>query len=100
MEYASGEYNDDYFFQYFKMKLHKDFDDDPMIRAYNNKELPLSIILKQSFMHIKDKMIETLHMRRIINNKNANDITWVLTVPAIWSDAAKAIMRRAAFDGN
>ena len=41
------------------------------------------------------------HFIKNINNRNANNITvdkvrWVLTVPAIWNDPAKQLMREAA----
>lgn len=34
------------------------------------------------------------------DNPEKGDITWVLTVPAIWSNKAKDFMRAAAFEVN
>lgn len=41
-------------------------------------------------LHLKKKTLS-----KIISKK---DIRWILTVPAIWSDAAKRFMRKCAVD--
>lgn len=99
MKYMSGENEDDYFFQYFKMKLHNPFEIDPKVKAYNDLKLPLSVILRECFAFIKRRLIATLQTRSVIVTNNPHDLIWVLTVPAIWTDAAKAIMRKAAYEG-
>lgn len=81
------------------MSLLERFNSDQMIKAYNDSELPLSVILRESFVYIRNNMTEMLYSKGVINHMNATDFIWVLTVPAIWSDAAKSIMRKAAFDG-
>ncbi|CAG2191386.1 unnamed protein product [Mytilus edulis] len=60
------EHEDYFYFHRFKMRLHK------------NTHLS------------KASMIED------ITGKSVKDIRWVLTVPAIWSDAAKQFMRKSA----
>ena len=41
-----------------------------------------------------------LHLKKQILSKllSKKDIRWILTVPAIWSDAAKRFMRKCAVD--
>ena len=47
--------------------------------------------LIQSLLHEVEKQQTGIQM---------NDITWVVTVPAIWSDPAKTFMRKAAIEVN
>ena len=41
----------------------------------------------------------TLWLDKQVENP-ARDIQWIVTVPAIWSDAAKEVMRKAAVKVN
>jgi len=41
-------------------------------------------------------LIQSINQRNAADKVNVNNIQWVLTVPAIWSDAAKHFMREAA----
>ena len=43
-------------------------------------------LMEHLFLHFTERGIEI----------EPNDIRWVLTVPAIWSDAAKQFMRKSA----
>lgn len=47
--------------------------------------------LIQSLLHEAEKQQTGLQM---------NEIKWVVTVPAIWSDPAKTFMRKAAIEVN
>lgn len=91
-----GEQNNYYYFHRFKMKLH------------NNKHITNEMVLKD----ISGKQVLALdvfslaikalvkHLLDLLENRGTNvemkDILWVLTVPAIWSDAAKRFMRNSA----
>lgn len=97
--YCDEDYGEDYFFKCFKMNLHKQFQMDPEVPAANNKTLKLSIVIQKSFEFIKKRVVDALHKRNILMSRDPHDIVWALTVPAIWTDAAKFIMRRAAFNG-
>lgn len=66
-----------------------------MIKAANGKQMKALDVFTASLKFLKDHFIKN------INNRNANNITvdkvrWVLTVPAIWNDPAKQLMREAA----
>ena len=58
------------------------------------KELPALTIFSMAIKFLKDHLMKTLNNRDKI--VRPNDIQWVLTVPAIWNDAAKQFMREAA----
>lgn len=58
-----------------------------------NKELPISTILRESIRYFFVKALETLAAERGIK---LEDVYWVLTVPAIWNDSEKQIMKEAA----
>ena len=47
-----------------------------------------------AIQYLKQNLMETLQQRE--PNLEETDIHWVLTVPAIWNDAAKQFMREAA----
>jgi molecular chaperone DnaK (HSP70) len=49
-----------------------------------------------SIRYLKDHLLAMVQDR--VNDIKETDIQWVLTVPAIWNDAAKQFMREAAID--
>lgn len=51
-------------------------------------------VFAHAIRYLKDHLLNSLKTKgKIIKN---DDILWVLTVPAIWDDPAKAFMRKAA----
>lgn len=83
------------------MNLHNQFEIDPEVSAANdNGSLPLSRVIQKSFELIKNKVMRTLMIRGIIIHNDPFNLIWSLTVPAIWTDVAKSIMREAAYNGN
>ena len=63
-----------------------------MINAANGKALPLLTVIKKCLHYMRNVIISYLDKQIYINRK----IQWILTVPAIWSPAAKQMMREAA----
>ncbi|XP_069130594.1 heat shock 70 kDa protein 12B-like [Argopecten irradians] len=57
-------------------------------------KMPAMTVFSSSIKYLKDHMMETC--RNQVHNIEDSDILWVLTVPAIWSDASKQFMREAA----
>ncbi|XP_069110217.1 heat shock 70 kDa protein 12B-like, partial [Argopecten irradians] len=59
-------------------------------------------VFTAAIKYLKDHMMETCNNQ--MTGIQSSDILWVLTVPAIWSDASKQFMREAAvaagIDGN
>lgn len=83
------------------MHLHEPFRLDPNVKSVNNnKRLPLSIVIQKSLEYIKNRVLDTFHHQHIMLNRNPHEVIWVITVPAIWTDVAKSIMRKAAFEGK
>ncbi|WAR00658.1 HS12B-like protein [Mya arenaria] len=90
-----GEHHNWYFFKRFKMRLHKEkVLRDMSIDDAKGRSLPAMLVFQEVIRYLKGHMLETLKKRgTMIENK---DIHWVLTVPAIWRDAAKQFMRESA----
>ena len=59
------------------------------------KELPIMTIIRESIGFFKRHALEALSRQR---NVRPDEIFWVLTVPAIWSEPSKELMRAAAIE--
>jgi hypothetical protein len=88
-----------HFFQNFKMKLKEGQDrteDGPRITSRANGEKFLVIDLIADYL----KFLKEFALKDIKEATSGylkeNEIRWCLTVPAIWTDADKQLMRRAA----
>lgn len=67
------------------------------LTAANGKNVDALVVFSLSLKYIKDKAIEIIQERTGDREYTAKDIQWVLTVPAIWTPAAKQFMREAAY---
>lgn len=87
-----------YYFRHFKMLLYmeKELNRNTMLQDNRYKQMPAMDVFTASIRFLKDHMIKTLAQDPIVSH----DIHWVLTVPAIWSDAAKQFMREAAINAE
>ncbi|KAL4230424.1 Heat shock 70 kDa protein 12A [Mactra antiquata] len=87
-----------YFFRRFKMKLfsEKGVQRDTILEGENGKKLPAKRVFSLSIKYLKDDLIKTSNDRISGSAVGEADMHWVLTVPAIWNDAAKQFMREAA----
>ena len=65
-----------------------------MIEAANGKCLPAVDIFAMALKFLKDKATEQIHKEDISCLPNKR-IQWIITVPAIWTDVAKDVMRKA-----
>jgi len=63
--------------------------------ATNEKRLASSIVFIAAFKHLKSESLKFLKKKKIRNILD-NEIQWIITVPAIWSDSAKHKMRKWA----
>ena len=72
---------------------------DTMAKAYNGKTHKLIDVIKQTLKFVKDEALKECG-RALPDGLTARECQWVLTVPAIWSDAAKGFMRTAAFQAG
>ncbi|VDI39861.1 Hypothetical predicted protein [Mytilus galloprovincialis] len=90
------EHEDFYYFHRFKMKLHKNkhLATTTMIEDITGKSALAMDVFSLSIQALKDHLMKTLVNRG--TTMTVKDIRWVLTVPAIWTDAAKQFMRKSA----
>ena len=65
-----------------------------IIEDVAGKSVPAMKVFGTSIRALMDHLFLTLNERAI--EIEPMDIRWVLTVPAIWSDAAKQFMRKSA----
>ncbi|XP_078340961.1 heat shock 70 kDa protein 12A-like [Crassostrea virginica] len=89
-----------YFFRRFKMTLYdKQLSGDGwFIEDETGKQLPALVVFSESIKYLKDTLLEEANKQQ--TDIRADDIKWILTVPAIWSDPAKTFMRRAAVEAG
>lgn len=59
-----------------------------MITAANGKQLPAIDVFAMTLKFLKDTALEWC--------KSFDNVRWIVTVPAIWSDSAKEMMRKAS----
>ncbi|KAK3109162.1 hypothetical protein FSP39_024381 [Pinctada imbricata] len=83
-------------FRRFKMKLYNNvkIHKGLMLTATNGNTMPALTVVAASIRFMIDAMIK--HCEDQSSSIKMDDIAWVLTVPAIWSDPAKKFMRVAA----
>ncbi|XP_041272562.1 heat shock 70 kDa protein 12A-like [Onychostruthus taczanowskii] len=86
-----------YFFQNFKMQLYNTNVTAGMkLKATNGKLLPALTVFSESLRYMKEHALNTIKEASFHTVYDQEEITWVITVPAIWSAAAKQFMRLAA----
>ncbi|KAL9960025.1 hypothetical protein ACROYT_G033415 [Oculina patagonica] len=89
-----------YFFQHFKMALHSDttLNLETSLKAANGKHVKAKTVFAHSIKFMKDEAIKLISLETGDKHFKAEDIQWVLTVPAIWTPGAKQFMREAAYE--
>ncbi|KAM6093329.1 heat shock 70 kDa protein 12B-like isoform 1-T1 [Theristicus caerulescens] len=93
----SSEADNWYFFQNFKMKLYNPKVSSGMeLKASNGKTLPALMVFSESLRYLKEHALNTIQEASFQTVCDQEEITWVITVPAIWSAAARQFMRLAA----
>eukprot|EP00058_Branchiostoma_floridae_P006841 XP_002592329.1 hypothetical protein BRAFLDRAFT_240123 [Branchiostoma floridae] len=92
-----------FFFDRFKMRLHasyQDLDRNVYLTALNGKRLPATDVFSHALRYLKQHMMKEIAKVSQTIHIGDEDIRWVITVPAIWNDAAKQFMREAAYNAN
>lgn len=56
--------------------------------------MPAMYVFSSAIRFLKDHLMKSL--AEMMHDVRDGDVKWVLTVPAIWDDAAKQFMREAA----
>ncbi|XP_052795059.1 heat shock 70 kDa protein 12A-like [Mya arenaria] len=87
-----------FFFRRFKMMLYGKIgmQRDILLKDATGKELPAKTVFSLSIKFLRDDMLAMSQQRLAGDGLADNEVHWVLTVPAIWNDAAKQFMREAA----
>ncbi|MFT7816376.1 heat shock 70 kDa protein 12A-like [Arapaima gigas] len=89
------------FFKNFKMDLYnKTVSRNLMIPATNGKSMRAMKVFSESLRYLKDHALQSIREHTSGREFIASDVTWVLTVPAIWEPAAKQFMREAAVEAG
>ncbi|KAK3610274.1 hypothetical protein CHS0354_029734 [Potamilus streckersoni] len=85
-----------YYFRRFKMKLQDEegLKKTSMIEDETGKKMAAIDVFSLSIRSLKNHLTQMLEKQG--TGVRDTEIHWVLTVPAIWSDAAKQFMRQAA----
>ncbi|XP_063402350.1 heat shock 70 kDa protein 12B-like isoform X1 [Mytilus trossulus] len=85
-----------YFFKRFKLTLYKneDLNEKTNIRDCTDKDMLAIEVFSGGIHYLKDHLLT--HFKERIPHLREGDIHWVLTVPAIWDEAAKKFMRKSA----
>ncbi|XP_052819481.1 heat shock 70 kDa protein 12B-like isoform X1 [Mya arenaria] len=89
------EHKDWRYFQRFKMDLHREkkLTRKMTIKDAQGRNMPAVEVFAAAIRHLKNHFMEQAKLRVKIQE---NEVRWVITVPAIWSDDAKEFMVVAA----
>ena len=69
-----------------------------VIKAANGRSVEANTVFSRSINFLKDEAIKVIRQRTGDDYFSADDVQWVLTVPAIWTPRAKQFMREAAYE--
>lgn len=71
---------------------------DTLLEDISGKKMPAIDVFSKTLSYLRKDLLETIRTAKI--GVEETDISFVLTVPAIWNDAAKQFMREAAIKVN
>ncbi|XP_063399967.1 heat shock 70 kDa protein 12A-like [Mytilus trossulus] len=87
--------NDFYFFRNFKMALYKNNPTSEMvIFDVNDRRMMVQTVFSKAISAFMKEFIESITNSG--NTISSEEVRWVVTVPSIWSEAAKQIMKKCA----
>uniref|UniRef100_A0A673IRA0 Heat shock 70 kDa protein 12A-like n=1 Tax=Sinocyclocheilus rhinocerous TaxID=307959 RepID=A0A673IRA0_9TELE len=90
-----------YLFEHFMKELYdKEIHRNLMMTAKNGAQMKAMIVFSDSLRYFKDHALNHIAQNTSGRKVSASDVTWVLTVPAIWHPAAKQFMREAAIEAG
>ncbi|KFM02222.1 Heat shock 70 kDa protein 12B, partial [Aptenodytes forsteri] len=85
-----------YFFQNFEMKLQHNITSGMELKASDGKTLPALMVFSESLHCLKEHALNTIQEASFQTVCNQEEISWVITIPAIWSAAARQFVWLAA----
>jgi len=74
----------------------KEIPRDLTLEDEQGKHLSALTVFSECINYLRDHLMKQVHVVKRDLKIIPSEITWVLTVPAIWSDPAKQFMREAA----
>ena len=80
------------------MMLFQGLKRDIMLEDDKGLKLQAKTVFALAIRYLKDDLKKTCANKLLQGNLEDDEIHWVLTVPAIWNDQAKAFMREAAVE--
>ncbi|XP_060582223.1 uncharacterized protein LOC132738660, partial [Ruditapes philippinarum] len=97
----TNDYMNWFFFKHFKMQLYVNM---PVKRTFrfvtvDGKEMNAMKVMSATIGYLRAKVLEEpadISRWTRMHNIGEKQISWILTVPAIWSDSAKQFMRESA----
>lgn len=95
---CDNNHHDWYFFRHFKMMLYneKKMTIETPLLDDKGKKMKAIDVFSSAINYLKNQMIKQCEKRFKHIDIMDSDVTWVLTVPAIWNDSSKQFMREAA----
>jgi len=69
------------------------------LSATNGKQLPSRKVLEEAIRFMKNHAMNNLRSK-VNKNLKTQNVQWILTVPAIWSNKAKSVMQTAAINAG
>lgn len=93
-----NEHKNWYFFRRFKMTLYEfeSIDQQIITEDEGGKSMPALVVFTESIKYLKQSLLDEVKNQQ--TDIQMNDIKWIVTVPAIWSDPAKMFMRRVSVE--
>eukprot|EP00961_Rhodomonas_salina_P225900 3054064-Rhodomonas_salina.1 len=68
----------------------------PSATALNKKSVPLLTVIAETLCFVRKEAMEEINKSQLRSAIRVEEVQWVVTVPAIWKDKAKGLMREAA----
>lgn len=92
------EHHDWYYFRRFKMMLYNNehISRQSTIEDDKGKLMNAMDVFSAIIKYLREHMLRAMHARSVSDGIKDDEVHWVLTVPAIWSDQAKQFMRESA----
>lgn len=99
---ALSELEQFYYVDSFKMRLYKEKVDnisrDIQVDDIFGKPISVMYLIEKAIEYFKSHLVDKLTYRGM--ETRITDVRWVLTIPAVWTDQAKQVMRECAIQAG
>ncbi|XP_062610623.1 heat shock 70 kDa protein 12B-like [Saccostrea cucullata] len=97
---STGKRGDWFYFRQFKNKFQETVTDENeyILESEDGKAFPAKIIITSAFRYLKEKLLSEMQLSYpSVENEN---VKWVITVPAMWSNKARMFFRECASEAG